>query len=259
MHLYGVGDHGGGPTRQMLDEAVKMESPSATYPKTVFSTARQFFDDVEKSIQQKSLAPPVWKDELYLQYHRGCYTTQSETKRLIRYNEELLQNTEKFASMAYLSAGRPYDNTAFEDIWKRVLFDHFHDIMPGSGIGINYEDAERNLTDASLRSQKILDGALDDLSAGIDTAGAGIPVVVYNSLSWDRTAPVTVEVHAPAAGQHLEVARLRRPAAALADCRAKRRGTVTLAGDGEERAGAGIRSAARGVGCPSGARRGFAR
>jgi alpha-mannosidase len=205
MHLYGVGDHGGGPTRQMLDEAMKMESPSATYPKTVFSTARQFFDDVEKSIQQKSLVPPVWKDELYLQYHRGCYTTQSETKRLIRYNEELLQNTEKFASMAYLSAGRPYDNMAFEHIWKRVLFDHFHDIMPGSGIGINYQDAERNLTDASLRSQKILDSALDDLSSGINTAGAGIPVVVYNSLSWERTAPVTVEVHAPAAGQHLEV------------------------------------------------------
>ncbi len=52
MHLYGVGDHGGGPTRQMLDEAVKMESPSATFPKTVFSTARQFFDDVEKSINK---------------------------------------------------------------------------------------------------------------------------------------------------------------------------------------------------------------
>ena len=51
-----------------------------------------------------------------------------------------------------------------------MLFDHFHDIMPGSGIGINYADAERNLTDASLRSQKILDGALDDLSGGIDTA-----------------------------------------------------------------------------------------
>ncbi len=205
MHLYGVGDHGGGPTRQMLDEAMKMESPSATYPKTVFSTARQFFDDVEKSIQQKSLAPPVWKDELYLQYHRGCYTTQSETKRLIRYNEELLQNTEKFASMAYLSAGRPYDNVAFEDIWKRVLFDHFHDIMPGSGIGINYLDAERNLTDASLRSQKILDSALAGLSADIDTGTAGIPVVVYNPLSWERTAPVTIEINAPDAGEHLEV------------------------------------------------------
>ena len=205
MHLFGMGDHGGGPTRQMLDEGVKMESPSATYPKTVFSTARQFFDDLENSIQKGDLKPPVWDDELYLQYHRGCYTTQSETKRLIRYNEELLQNAEKFASLAYLNASRPYDNGAFEDIWKRVLFDHFHDIMPGSGIGINYVDAARNLADASLRSQNILNGALGDLDGGIDTAGAGIPVVVYNSLSWERTSPVTVEVHAPAAGQHLEV------------------------------------------------------
>ncbi|SPE34583.1 Alpha-mannosidase [Candidatus Sulfopaludibacter sp. SbA3] len=205
MHLYGVGDHGGGPTRQMLDEAVKMESPPATYPKTVFSTARQFFDDVEASIQKGDLKPPVWNDELYLQYHRGCYTTQAETKRLIRYNEELLQNAEKFASLAFVNAKRPYDNAAFEDIWKRVLFDHFHDIMPGSGIGINYADAERNLTDASLRSQKILDGALDDLSAGINTAGEGIPVVVYNPLSWDRTGPITVEVHAPAAGHNLAI------------------------------------------------------
>ncbi|HWD00359.1 MAG TPA: glycoside hydrolase family 38 C-terminal domain-containing protein [Candidatus Sulfopaludibacter sp.] len=205
MHLYGVGDHGGGPTRQMLDEAMKMQSPSATYPKTVFSTARQFFDDVETRIKTGGLQVPVWKDEMYLQYHRGCYTTQSETKRLIRHNEELLQNAEKFASLAFVNAKRPYSNEEFESIWKRVLFDHFHDIMPGSGIGINYADADRNLEDASLRSEKILDGALDDLSAGIDTAGAGTPVVVYNSLSWDRTAPVSFEVHAPAAGQHLEV------------------------------------------------------
>ncbi|MDR3700420.1 MAG: glycoside hydrolase family 38 C-terminal domain-containing protein [Candidatus Sulfopaludibacter sp.] len=226
MHLYGVGDHGGGPTRQMLDEAMKMESPSATYPKTVFSTARQFFDDVEKGIQQKSLAPPVWKDELYLQYHRGCYTTQSETKRLIRYNEELLQNTEKFASMAYLSAGRPYDNTAFEDIWKRVLFDHFHDIMPGSGIGINYVDAEHNLTDAGLRSQKILDSALADLSSDIDTGTAGIPVVVYNPLSWERTAPVSIEVNAPNAGEHLEVGDARGAVPSQIVARNGRRATI---------------------------------
>jgi alpha-mannosidase len=205
MHLYGVGDHGGGPTRQMLDEAMKMQSPSATYPKTVFSTARQFFDDVKTSIDKGDLKVPVWNDEMYLQYHRGCYTTQAETKRLIRYNEELLQNAEKFASLAFVHAKRPYNNIEFEDIWKRVLFDHFHDIMPGSGIGINYLDAERNLIDASLRSEKILDGALGDLNSGIDTAGAGTPVVVYNSLSWDRTAPVTFDVQAPAAGLHLEV------------------------------------------------------
>jgi alpha-mannosidase len=204
MHLYGVGDHGGGPTRQMLDEAVRLEDPSVVFPKIQFSTARAFFDDAEKAIAAGSLKPPVWNNELYLAYHRGCYTTQSETKKLIRQNEELLQNAEKFAALSFLTANHPYSSSDFEEIWKRVLFDHFHDIMPGSGIADTYVDADRNLTDASLRSQKILDGALDSLNGLIDTRGEGIPVVVYNSLSWDRTGPVKIETVEPPAGQHLE-------------------------------------------------------
>jgi alpha-mannosidase len=204
MHLYGVGDHGGGPTREMLDDALRLKDSAAVFPKIQFSTARSFFDDAEKAIAAGSLKPPVWDNELYLAYHRGCYTTQSETKKLIRQNEELLQNAEKFASLSFLTANRPYSNGDFEDIWKRVLFDHFHDIMPGSGIAVNYADADRNLTDASLRSQKILDGALDSLNALIDTRGDGMPVVVYNSLSWDRTGPVEIETVEPPAGQHLE-------------------------------------------------------
>ena len=204
MHLYGVGDHGGGPTREMLDEGVRLEDPTVVFPKIKFSTARAFFDDAEKAIAAGSLKPPVWDNELYLAYHRGCYTSQSETKKLIRQNEELLQNAEKFAALSFLTTKLPYSNSDFEDIWKRVLFDHFHDIMPGSGIGINYADAERNLTDASLRSQKILTGALDSLDRLIDTRGEGIPVVVYNSLSWERNGSVQVEAVEPTAGQHLE-------------------------------------------------------
>ena len=205
MHLYGVGDHGGGPTRQMVDEAVRLADPAVTFPKVKFSTARAFFDEAEKAITEGSLKPPVWDNELYLAYHRGCYTTQSETKKLIRQNEELLQNAEKFAALSFLTAHRPYSNDAFEDIWKRVLFDHFHDIMPGSGIGVNYVDAERNLADASLRSQKILDSALESLNGLIDTRGEGVPVVVFNSLSWERTGSVRIEAAEPPAGQHLEV------------------------------------------------------
>ena len=204
MHLYGVGDHGGGPTRQMVDEAVRLKDPSVVFPKVQFSSARAFFDDAEKAIDAGSLKPPVWNSELYLAYHRGCYTTQSETKKLIRQNEELLQNAEKFAALSFLSANRPYSTSDFEEIWKRVLFDQFHDIMPGSGIAVNYADAERNLTDASLRSQKILDGALDSLNARIDTHGEGIPVVVYNPLSWDRPGSVKVDAVEPPAGLHLE-------------------------------------------------------
>jgi alpha-mannosidase len=204
MQLYGVGDHGGGPTRQMLDEGSRLADSSLPYPKVEFSTARGFFDDLENSIQNRKLEPPVWNNELYLEYHRGCYTTQSETKKEIRHNEEQLQNAEKFASLAFVSEGQPYSNSEFEEIWKKVLFDEFHDIMPGSGVGNNYADAAKNLSDASLESGSILRNSLGSLTARINTQGRGIPVVVYNSLSWPRTGPVTIEVHSPAQGQHLE-------------------------------------------------------
>jgi alpha-mannosidase len=203
MHLYGVGDHGGGPTRQMLDEAVRLKEPGAVFPKLEFGTARGFFDDMERKISSGDLKPPTWDSELYLEYHRGCYTTQSETKKQIRRNEEQLQNAEKFAAIDYLRTGS-YPNARFEDIWKRVLFDMFHDIMPGSGIGINYTDAINNLDDARRDSGAILDGALGDIAARANTQGAGIPVVVYNPLSWERSGAIAIDLHMPPPGQRYE-------------------------------------------------------
>jgi alpha-mannosidase len=203
MHLYGVGDHGGGPTRQMLDEAVRLKEPATAFPKLEFGTARGFFDDLQRKITSGDLKPPTWDNELYLEYHRGCYTTQSETKKQIRRNEEQLQNAEKFAAVDYLRTGS-YPNSRFEDIWKRVLFDMFHDIMPGSGIGVNYVDAVNNLNDAGRDSGAILDSALGDIAARADTQGAGIPVVVYNPLSWERNGAVAIDLHMPPTGQRYE-------------------------------------------------------
>jgi alpha-mannosidase len=203
MHLYGVGDHGGGPTRQMLDEAVRLKEPTTVFPKLEFGTARGFFDDLERKISSGDLKPPTWDNELYLEYHRGCYTTQSETKKQIRRNEEQLQNAEKFAAVDYLRTGS-YPNTRIEDIWKRVLFDMFHDVMPGSGIGVNYVEAVQNLNDAHRDSGAILNSALDDIAQRADTQGAGVPVVIFNPLSWDRTGAVAIGLHAPPAGQRYE-------------------------------------------------------
>jgi alpha-mannosidase len=203
MQLYGVGDHGGGPTRQELDEAVRLENASTVFPKAEFSTARSFFDDVEKSLNSGGLKLPTWNSELYLEYHRGCYTTQSETKKQIRHNEEQLEDAEKFAALSFVTVKRPYSNTQFEGIWKKLLFDDFHDVMPGSGVGNNYVEALRNLNEASLESGKILDESLDSLTANIDTRGAGVPFVVFNPLSWERTEPVTVDIQTPPAGLQL--------------------------------------------------------
>jgi len=202
MHLYGVGDHGGGPTRTMLDNATRLMSRDVVYPKFEFGTAKGFFESIENKLPAMDV--PTWKDELYFQYHRGVFTTQAETKRRIRRSEELLLDAEMFSSVASLY-GRSYPQQEFELAWKNLLFDHFHDIMPGSGIAVNYLEARRNLDDVGRAGREVMDGALKEISAHINTQGEGVPVVVFNSLSWPRTEVIEIEAQLPGPAQHVEV------------------------------------------------------
>ena len=202
MHLYGVGDHGGGPTRTMLDNAAQLMSPNVVYPKFEFGTAQGFFDDLQKKLPRMTV--PTWKDELYFEYHRGVFTTQAETKRRIRRNEEAMLNAEKFSSVAMLY-GRPYPQDELNQAWKNLLFDHFHDIMPGSGIAVNYLEAKRNLEDVNRVATEATQGALGDITARINTQGSGVPVVVFNSLSWPQTEVIENEAQFPAPAKQIEV------------------------------------------------------
>jgi alpha-mannosidase len=202
MHLYGVGDHGGGPTRIMLDHADQLRSPDAVYPKLEFSFARDFFSDLEKKLPNMQV--PTWDGELYFAYHRGVFTTQAETKRRIRRAEETVLNAEKFASLASLY-GRPYPHDGMELTWKNLLFDHFHDIMPGSGIAVNYLDAKRNLENVDRAANDVTMGSLREIAAHVNTQGAGVPVLIFNSLSWPRTEVAEVEAQLPAPVQQIEV------------------------------------------------------
>jgi alpha-mannosidase len=194
MHLYGVGDHGGGPTRTMLDNAARLMSPDAVYPKLELSTASSFFSDLEKKLPNMTV--PTWNGELYFQYHRGVFTTQSDTKQRIRGAEETLLNAEKFSSVALLY-GRPYASDDMNRAWKRLLFDHFHDIMPGSGIAVNYLDAKRNLEDVRRVGNGVIGDSLHEIAAHANTRGEGVPVMVLNSLSWPRTEVIEVEAQLP--------------------------------------------------------------
>jgi alpha-mannosidase len=202
MHLYGVGDHGGGPTRTMLDIAKRWMLPEAVFPKLEFSTAGAFFDDLKTA--QPDLNLPQWRDEMYFEYHRGVFTTQAETKRRIRATEELLLNAEKFSSLATFF-GQSYPSQQFDGAWKNLLFDDFHDIFPGSGIAVNYVDAARNLEDVDRAGQAILQDSLAEISARINTQGPGVPVIVYNSLSWARTEVVEVRVQLAGPAHDIEV------------------------------------------------------
>ncbi|MGB8787771.1 MAG: alpha-mannosidase [Candidatus Acidiferrales bacterium] len=194
MHLYGIGDHGGGPTRWMLDNARKWEDPAAVYPHLSLGTAQSFFDDIEK--QSASLNLPVWNSELYLEYHRGVFTSQSETKKHNRESEELLLNAEKFASLAYL-AGDEYPSKPLLEAWKKTLFNQFHDIAAGSGIAAVYKDADRDYDEIRHIGNDALEHALGTLSAFADTTGTGAAVIVFNPLAWGRDDVVEVQVQLP--------------------------------------------------------------
>jgi alpha-mannosidase len=202
LYLYGIGDHGGGPTRTMLDRADRLRDPNTVFPKIDFSTAKDFFADLDQELP--NLKVPTWNDELYFEYHRGVYTSQADTKQRIRHDEELMLDAEKYASVASLF-GRPYGQDQFELAWKNLLFDHFHDVMPGSGIAVNYLDAKRNLEDVARSAQLITNSALDEILAHINTQGDGMPVVAFNSLSWPRSEVIEVEVQLPGPTKQVRV------------------------------------------------------
>ncbi len=202
MHLYGVGDHGGGPTRTMLDNATRWMKPDVVFPNLELSRADTFFNDLQPKLANMQV--PVWRNELYFEYHRGVFTTQAETKKRIRTTEELLLNAEKFSAFSTLY-GRAYPTSDFDRSWKDMLFDDFHDIFPGSGIAVNYLDAKRNLEDVQRVGRGVLNGSLDEIASNIHLGGEGVPVVVFNSLSWPRNELIESEVRLPEPTSAVEV------------------------------------------------------
>ncbi len=192
MYLYGVGDHGGGPTRVDLDTAIRWQKPDVVYPKVEFSTAASFLNNLSKNESELNL--PVWNGELYFQYHRGVQTTQSETKRGNRKSEVALLDAEKLASIGTLF-GQFYPQDGFDASWKKVLFNQFHDILPGSGIGINYVDAARKYAEVWRFSGDTITATMNDLAARVKTDD--VSVLVFNPLSWERSGIVEADVQLP--------------------------------------------------------------
>jgi len=183
--LFGVGDHGGGPSLEMLDRIDRLRKLDL-YPTIEHGTAGQYVAWLRSQDLSKV---PVWKDELYLEYHQGTYTTQSKMKAANRRNEVLLTNAEKFSTIAG-TAGAD-----LEEAWRNVLFEQFHDLLPGSGIRENYLDADEHYGAAEAIGHHVLDEALHALALRVDTsASKGTPVIVFNALGWERNDVVRVKL-----------------------------------------------------------------
>ncbi len=128
MFVYGVGDHGGGPTRRDIVRAMDMNS-WPVFPAVQFSTARAFFQQLEK--QGDKL--PVIHGELNTEF-TGCYTTQTLIKKANRFAENRLLDVELAGTLAYLVDSQAYPDAALLQAWRDTLFSQFHDILPGSGV-----------------------------------------------------------------------------------------------------------------------------
>jgi alpha-mannosidase len=193
LWLPGVGDHGGGPTRDMLETARRWEH-SPIFPKLEFTTSEKYLNDIKSSTQNL----PVWEDELYLEFHRGCYTTHADQKRWNRKSEHLLYSAELFATLANILCGAEFPQTEIETAWKKVLFNQFHDILPGSSITQVYADALWEWEAVEKLGTKILEDSLKAIASTINIPQPpnpeSIPVIIFNSLNWERSQVVTIDL-----------------------------------------------------------------
>ena len=197
---FGHGDGGGGPTMEMIETARRLKNIVGV-PKCEFGRMQDSIDRMRRQADFADL--PVYNGELYLEYHRGCQTSQARTKRNNRKCELRLRNAEFLSSLALLNGGK-YDQKKLYEAWKIVLTNQFHDILPGSSIRGVYQDTERDYARAKELACAAQAAALDHLVRCIDTAGEGVPIVVFNTLSWPRTDIVSVEVKLPRGAFHVE-------------------------------------------------------
>ncbi|NCQ03444.1 MAG: alpha-mannosidase [Cyanobacteria bacterium] len=200
--LPGVGDHGGGPTRDMLDVGKRYEK-SPFFPEVNFTTAQQYLDKIS-SISPQDF--PVWNNELYLELHRGCYTTQGNQKYFNRYCERLLYQGELFLTIATILSKKynfqfdTYSNNQqkINQIWQKVLLNQFHDILPGTSINSVFIEANQLWQEVINETQSILDDSLKAIASYINLEkieGENHQIVViFNALNWEVSQIIELDI-----------------------------------------------------------------
>jgi alpha-mannosidase len=165
LNVYGVGDHGGGPTRRDLERIQDMND-WPIYPNIRFGTFREYY---ELADQIAETLPIVRGEQNFV--FTGCYTSQSRIKMANRIGETTLNEAEIFSSAATLAAGLRYPSTSYEEAWRNVLFNQFHDILPGSGVIETREHALglfQNTMAIANTNRKL---AIEAIAQTIDTTG----------------------------------------------------------------------------------------
>lgn len=188
MCFYGVGNHGGGPTKKNIETIRKLQGELED-TELIFSSPNTFFEEVKKVENQL----PVVHDDL--QHHAsGCYSVHSEVKRMNRLSENQLVMTEKFSVLSNKTTPQPYP-TDLNQAWKGVLFNQFHDILPGTSIEAAYVDARDLYGEARSIASRNLNNALQSMSWNIhiEEEKDMKPIVVFNPHAWSTKVAVEIE------------------------------------------------------------------
>ncbi|MEW2378048.1 glycoside hydrolase family 38 C-terminal domain-containing protein [Micromonospora sp. NPDC047812] len=164
---FGYGNGGGGPTREMLEIARRVADLEGS-PRLAIRTPAEFFAEAEHEYPDA----PVWNGEMYLEYHRGTYTSQSAMKRGNRHTEHLLREAELWCATAASRTGHEYPYDELDAIWQETLLLQFHDILPGSSIAWVHREARQTYARLADRLETLIDAALAAL-----TGPGSVPLV----------------------------------------------------------------------------------
>lgn len=174
---YGYGDGGGGPTEQMLETGRRMRAGKFGCPQVQLERAEDFFGRLHKTAETSEF--PIWSGELYLEYHRGTYTSMEKNKRSNRRGEFALLGAECWSELAWAKAGRTYPSDRILKGWEILMRNQFHDILPGSSIKEVYEDSEKEYRELEEITGGVEDEALECLTGQIQ--GEEGDILIFNS------------------------------------------------------------------------------
>ncbi|OKH17492.1 alpha-mannosidase [[Limnothrix rosea] IAM M-220] len=188
----GVGDHGGGPTKDMIQVAEKWRR-SPFFPELKFSTAQQFLNQVKDTPNL-----PIWDDELYLELHRGYYTVHLDQKQFNRRCETLLRQVELWSAIANALGEDLAHQDIIKNLWKKVLFNQFHDILPGTSIPEVFTEANRDWQYVIDTGEQLLAEILGAIANYIDFSNPphpeAKPILLFNDLNWERTETISLNI-----------------------------------------------------------------
>lgn len=192
MVFYGVGNHGGGPTRANIESIYRYDR-MGTFGRVMMSSPRRYFDTV-RADPEAVAALPVWEGDL--QHHApGCYSAHSGIKIWQRRAQAAVLAAERWSVVGAFVAGIDYPRADLGRAWRQILFNQFHDVLPGSAIESAYDDARDQLGEAVAIAKRAITRTHNVIASRIDIpAEPGTqPVVVFNPHPWPVTAHVELQ------------------------------------------------------------------